>query len=537
MADDPWAKFRTAPTTQAADPWAAFRAQGDAPKQVAGQTSTVPGTEANQERGWSDVPLEALKNVPASAGKFVTDIVQPILHPIDTAKAIGNVAGGVLQKVRNLSPEGSRGSAPAFDESGADAVGQFFKDRYGSMEGLKKTLATDPVGFLADLSVALTGGSSLAARAPALAGRTTELVGQVGRAVDPINVAVQAGKGVAKAAEPVVSATLGNMTGTGMQSVRTAASAGKEGGEAGQAFRDNMRGNVPMENVVQEARDAVKQLREDRAAAYRTDKKLVDMDKTVLDFDKIDDALVKMSAVKVYKGQDLAPKTQSIRQEIGEAIRDWKALDPKEFHTVEGMDALKQKIGNIREGTQYGTPDRVVADQAYNAIKKTINEQAPGYAKVMKDYERASSELSEIEKTLSVKPGKTNDAALRKLQSILRNNASTNYGNRVKLVDRLDEAGGGNIVPSLAGQAMNSWTPRGLQTLMPGAAIGAGALGNPGMLALLPLMSPRITGEAAHMAGRGVGGIQRGAKATGITPDVLRMLEQLSFQTGRVANQ
>jgi hypothetical protein len=83
-------------------------------------------------------------------------------------------------------------------------------------------------------------------------------------------------------------------------------------------------------------------------------------DQAVLNFDKVDDALTKISQVAVYKGQQLSPKTQGIRQEIGEVIRDWKSLDPAEFHTAEGLDALKRKIGDIQM-RRTGTPERLVA--------------------------------------------------------------------------------------------------------------------------------------------------------------------------------
>jgi hypothetical protein len=56
-------------------------------------------------------------------------------------------------------------------------------------------------------------------------------------------------------------------------------------------------------------------------------------------------------------------------------------LDPAEFHTPEGIDPLKQKIGDIRDATQYGTPERVAANGIYNAVRQTIVDQAPEYAK------------------------------------------------------------------------------------------------------------------------------------------------------------
>jgi len=84
----------------------------------------------------------------------------------------------------------------------------------------------------------------------------------------------------------------------------------------------------------------------------------------------------------------------------------------------------------------------------------------------------------------------------------LRNNAKTNYGNRLDLARTLEEKGGVNLGPAVAGQAMNSWLPRG----MVGSIEKAGMVGAPFLapqaLAAAPFMSPRLMGEAMYGAGR-----------------------------------
>lgn len=52
----------------------------------------------------------------------------------------------------------------------------------------------------------------------------------------------------------------------------------------------------------------------------------------------------------------------------------------------------------------------------------------------MKNYENASNLIREIEKTLSLNPKASIDTALRKLQSVMRDNVNTNYGKRGDLV-------------------------------------------------------------------------------------------------------
>jgi hypothetical protein len=120
-----------------------------------------------------DVALTAAGNVGTSAKKFATDIVQPIIHPIDTAQNLYAIGKGILQKTGVVSGHEA--------EPVAEAVGKFFVERYGSAEAVKRTLATDPVGMAADVSMLLTGGGSAAARAPGLAGRLGEVAATAGR--------------------------------------------------------------------------------------------------------------------------------------------------------------------------------------------------------------------------------------------------------------------------------------------------------------------------------------------------------------------
>jgi len=70
------------------------------------------------------------------------------------------------------------------------------------------------------------------------------------------------------------------------------------------------------------------------------------------------------------------------------------------------------------------------------------------------------------------------------------------------------EQSGADILPAVAGQAMSSWTPRGLQGLSATGLAGAGVMtSNPAALAALPLTSPRLVGEAAY----GLGAMNRSA--------------------------
>jgi hypothetical protein len=266
-------------------------------------------------------------------------------------------------------------------------------------------------------------------------------------------------------------------------------------------------GSEPIEGVVAEAKAAVGQLRQQRGQIYRQEMAKVGGDKAVLDFDEVDKAVA--NTVKQFKGQSLSPSTAVIQSSIRKTVEAWKQLNPADFHTAEGFDALKQKIGDIRDNTQYGSPQRLAADKVYNAIKGTIVEQNPEYAKIMKGYQGASEEIKEIEKTLSLNPKASIDTALRKIASSLRDNVNTNYGKRKELVGFLVRSGATHLLEKIAGQALKSAAPRGLAAvpaLGEGAtAAGALALGHPALAAAMVgtalASSPRVAGTAAYAAG------------------------------------
>lgn len=304
-------------------------------------------------------------------------------------------------------------------------------------------------------------------------------------------------KGITSAAKNTVGLT----TGAGGETFSTAYKAGKEGGTS---FLENMRGNVPMTDVLDSAKDALSKMRMDRGNQYRSGMIDISNDKSVIDFAPIDKATQSLKTMGSFKGQVINKNAAGTVDEISDVVNQWKNLDPTEYHTPEGLDALKKSIGDIRDATQFGTPGRKAADTAYNSVKAQIELQAPTYAKVMKDYSQASQALTEIEKSLSLGNKAAADTSMRKLQSLMRNNVNTNYGNRLDLAKKLEEQGA-DILPAIAGQAASSFTPRGLQGL---AASGAGIASfmNPATLAALPFASPRLMGEAAY----GLGAMNRG---------------------------
>jgi len=143
-------------------------------------------------RSWGDVGGEALANAPESAGKFVSGIAQSLVHPIDTLTSISDLAAGGFY---NAMPKAVQSAINAIEVNPdaqqraiktANAVGGEYKQRYGDMDKIKATLATDPVGAAADLSMIFSGGASATSRVAPAASKALATAAAVTNPMTPV---------------------------------------------------------------------------------------------------------------------------------------------------------------------------------------------------------------------------------------------------------------------------------------------------------------------------------------------------------------
>lgn len=397
-------------------------------------------------------------------------------------------AGGMLAKGARLIPGVAKAAPKVLSalETGGFKLGS--------------PAATTKLGMLGDQAIRAGGGAAVGGISAGLIDPNTAGTGAAIGAVIPggAQVSGMVGRGAKNLAGGLISKALGLSTGAGDEAIKTAFAAGKAGDSA---FVDNLRGKVNMTDVLDDAKSALSQMRQERGAQYRAGMSELSKDKTVLDMSQIQQAMNSLKSMGSFKGQAINKNASATVGEIEQQVTDWMKLNPVEYHTPEGLDALKQAIGDIRDATQFGTPGRKAADTMYNAVKKQITENDPNYAKIMKDYSEASELIGEIQKAFSMGEKASKDTAMRKLQSLMRNNVNTNYGNRLDLARELEAKGGKELLPAIAGQALSSATPRGLQGLAATGSAIAG-LSNPAFLASLPVQSPRLVGEAAYGLGR-----------------------------------
>lgn len=341
---------------------------------------------------------------------------------------------------------------------------------------------------------AVTGGAAAGLVNPQEAGMGAAIGGA-------LPAAVSAAKGLRSLAGNVA----GLQTGAGKEAFTQAYEAGKKGGKSAESFTAAMRGKNDPGEVVAMARQNLDDIRQANQTAYRSGMVDIKKDKSILDFTGINKALDDAVQSVTFKGQIKAPGAADKLKQVYQEIDGWKQLPPNEYHTPEGLDALKQRIGDILESIPYNEQNsRRVVGNIYNSIKGEISKQAPEYTKVMKGYAEGAELVREIEKSLSLGKNAADETALRKLQSLMRNNVATSYGFRGQLAQELQSRGQNELLPTIAGQSLNELAPRGLARLSaaPGAVAGYVAGGFPAAVAGAAVSSPRLMGEAAFKGGQ-----------------------------------
>jgi len=181
---------------------------------AAGQKAKAE-TYGSFDRTLGETLLEGATNLPRSFGHVVGGLVGMVTSPVQTVKGITNLVEGGVRKVLPAgandfltrleqaspseadrlagSPQGQQQIAAT-----ADAMGSFYKDRYGSKQGFYNALATDPVSVGLDVATVATGGAAglrnLGARATAAGSRsapaflkTADALGTVAKYTDPIS--------------------------------------------------------------------------------------------------------------------------------------------------------------------------------------------------------------------------------------------------------------------------------------------------------------------------------------------------------------
>ncbi len=484
------------------------------------QQQTVETSEKPKEKATDkSYLLETISNVPSSAVKLGRDILAPIFSPIETAKSIGAVGASVISLLR----PGEQGN-----EELAQQVGQFYADRYGSLENIKRTFSQDPVGFFADVGLVLTGVGG-GVRAAGGAATTAKKISDAGRLVDATTLAGKALTEPTKLTGRGLRTLSGTVTGTGtgplkqaFQSVqRPVAEAGQSAEDAATAlqkaqdidknFTDALRGRVDETTILKEAQEGLKILKRENSTFYKTEeaKYLTQLKKDKVSKKDINEIKNLVSNFRkdnpIAVGEDLDKVLRRLNKQIQSKIDGVK--------TVKDLDDLRKKVNQVPY------PNEPNAIRGYSFITDEIRDRTysltpPGYREFLSDYGDKVSIVQDVVKELSIGGRGSKQTAINKLLRVLSREGGI-AADTLRTLPNADK-----LIALLSGYSLNPAIPSGLSRgltagLFQSGVVGGGLVGSaaassvvPGLIGLAAV-SPRLAGETTRVLGQTARGVNR----------------------------
>ena len=127
-----------------------------------------------------------------SLKKEGAEILNAITSPLETGESIFNMIAGGVQKLAPFDILGTN------KEKYAEAIADYYAEKYGSFNAFKRELENNPAGVLGDASMFVTGGAGVAKLGAKLGAtgnivsKGADAVGKAGASIDPFNLALNA---------------------------------------------------------------------------------------------------------------------------------------------------------------------------------------------------------------------------------------------------------------------------------------------------------------------------------------------------------
>jgi|TARA_R110000824_G_scaffold153450_1_gene325105 hypothetical protein len=469
--------------------------------------------------------LQAINNVPSSSYQLINDIITPILSPIQTAKDLKALGSSVINLIR---PE-EQGN-----EQLAREVGNFFKERYGGIDNIKETFATDPMGMLSDVSIILTGGATLAPKASA----TANVLTKASKLTSPIeNLAGKAIGTTASLTGEGVKQISGVLTGTGAGALDTAIQTGKNyktglfankvQKQKQKDFIDAIKGDISAEKITTDLEKAVKDIKTSKNIDYQNSLKKLKLHEKKINPDTIINkinAYLDQQSTKITLADGkttmatgynrFSNKTNRLVNTIKKEL-DIIKNNPN-LHTAEVFHNLKFKIDDMYSKDASGGFAKTNIEIA-DLIDNQLGELSNGYKSMNKAYSTAKKLEKKLITELGLGNKKGATKIMNQLLSVMKDQNLTNYGTRLETLKTLDNITESNIFEKLAGTTLSNVVPSGLvgrsamgasvaipiaESLMTGGNL---PITGTGIIPAISLTSPQITGRVGNMLGRTTG--------------------------------
>jgi hypothetical protein len=452
--------------------------------------------------------LETFKNIPESMARLGIDTATALANIPGTAKAIGRVAAGGIEK---LTGSGTGEHIPNWD-----SFTQGMKERYGGLGNLYRTMETDPAGFLTDVSTVLGAGGVVTKG------------GTLTKAGEATNLLYGGIKGAGKVLGKAEDVVTGALSGTSMKTMNTARQWSTD-------YQNMLRGNISGKDMVGRIKDSLNTMADVESARYSQGLSTIDNAGVMVNpnniYSRYDDLLKSIRVTKNsdgtlnFTGSNLERQTamQSELNKINGYLNDRTfGGTPYEMLPSE-VDGMKKWIWEEQRkiDPNRNAPVKNLAKQLYGATAQTLEKQVPTYADLTANYKKYIQWQDEFEKAFSLGDKASMETAINKF----RTSAKLDKEFRQKLVKDFGELTGTDLEAMIAGYDMADFMPRGLWGRSMATGIGLGAYNlNPALWGVLPLTSPRLAGEMMQVQGLAGKALK---KLPSQTPNIL-------YQSGQV---
>lgn len=457
---------------------------------------------------WGPSYKKMLTNAPESLMNSVVGVISALANIPKTAKALGRTVAGGIEKATGL---GTGEHIPEWD-----ALSGFYKERYGGLGNLYRTMENDPVGFMTDVSSVL-GATGTLARSGALA--------KAGRLTSPL---YGTAKGTGKALGEVQNYATGILSGGSPWEMRVAK-------KPSATFSEYLRGQKNAENVIQEVDSGLRTIKRGAQAEFgavldnlEQTGVPVDVSRIYSSFDnflskdgitRLADGTFKFIGTK-YEGQ---PAAQNFIKSLDNVLyNEERAIGgvPYQFQTPKQADILKKTVDNIVKSVpkeaQYA---KGFGTKIAEEVSLSLKEQLPGYADANMKYAKAMDFEGKIRDALGM-PNR--DVNVETVEGKLKGAASRKY--RRDLFKSYSEKTGFDLPAAVAGMDLSGAYPRGLWARGIITYFINQGIVDPKFLAVTPYAVPRVAGELLQAQGR------MGKRIPAQTPNIL-------YETGVVEEQ
>lgn len=472
-----------------------------------------------------EVAYRALRNLPGSVYEAGKGIVQAGMHPIDTAKALGDVGYGF----GSMAYGAMGGEQDPVEKQQNEALARAVVEPYTSVPAFKKEFAENPAG---PLSLLLPGGGGaltktgsllskagkigeIAATVPRVLGRTAEIAGA---AVDPARAILEGGRAVRKFGPRVATGLQHLTTGSPSEVFAKAFEAGADRSPHGPAIREGFNrfyhGHGDVVGLSQDIEKAVDDIRDKASKEWINNRGAVTGAATApIDYSGINSAL--MDAWKNYGGHPRAktgafPQERAALMDAMKLVNEYSRFAPGGGkNNLAGLDELKRALWARAQNAPGGAADAY--KKVHAAVRQTLENTSPEYAKLMDEYQTLIDEMQGVRKAVGAGSQLDPNAQLaRAIQSF-------RTPGRAQMLERVAEADP-TIPFKIAGAALNQ-NRVGIRQVIAGATTAGPAIANalasgdpmqiakiiPSVIGGMAVSSPGVMGKASYLTGRAAG--------------------------------